>query len=157
MNKPSFFRIAFTDYYASLAIIVPLVGLGIFIFTQFTGVTFSRTRGISEVDQNDPFFIYAALVACVACLPILIWRVRNISNLFESGIEADGIVTDMAVNRGRARISYRFEADGQSVDLNHMTQYTALVKTLQPGTPVTVLYDSNEPEKGFIKDIFLEK
>lgn len=149
---PGFFRIARVDYPASLTVIFFVVGWGI-----YAAAAAGLLGRVSDGPQAETsFFLWFAAAATVVGLPVLLWRVNLIRRAFGSGTETTGVVTGVWFYRGRGRVNFSYEADGQSFSSGNAVQKSPRAAALAKGQQVTLALDPDRPGRAFIRDLFLD-
>ncbi len=141
--RPSLLRVISVDYPALLAAMFPVV------FWVWTAYYF-----YAGSDSLQFFVLVSAGITLVA-IPFLFWRYRNISSVFEEGVESPGRI--MAINffRGRGRLDYAYTFQGQKLVSGNAINRTRQTRDLRVGQEVTLLIDRNNPKRAFVKEIYL--
>jgi hypothetical protein len=105
-SKPSTFYIALTDIYSAAGLLFPFVFLVIALVVTVT----------DSVDGARGYYLISCLAALVG-FPISWWRVRNIREILEEGIEANGVVTHVRSAGGRSgnmRVRWEYTYEGRT-------------------------------------------
>lgn len=143
-KTPSFIKIIWTDYTAFLAAIAIVVTGGMLIFDQLT-----QQLGMGVV------LVYMVAVAGVIGLPIVFWRIRLISSVFEFGWEVEADIIDIGFFRDRGRVTYVFTIQGERHQVSNAVMKTKFTKALQLGQKVIVVAQRDNPKTAFIRDMYL--
>lgn len=143
MNRtPSFLRIIQVDYLASLGVIAAVVIWGMALaFLWFD-------------PEAASFFRRIAPLVTVAGLILVFWRARMITSVITEGHEAPGVITSNSFFRGRGRVEYVFDFQGQKLIAGNAIQATRLTRSLAPGQGVTVLVDHLNPKRAFLRELY---
>lgn len=142
INQASFFRVAWTDYAASLGLLAPLVVVLVTAFLLLFG---------EGIDQN---WLYVVIGVCLGGPLLSLWRFSLISGVFGSGIEVDGHVTRVSFFRGRGRVYYLYNFQGERYESSNAVQQNKYTRHLEIGLPVKVIVDREKPKKAFIKQLY---
>ena len=142
-QSPSFFRVISTDYPSFLSVLFPLVFGGFSAYFFFTG--------------NDALqlFLILAIAVTIVGIPVLIQRYRMISSVFENGNETKATVTSIYFFRGRGRVECVYTFQGKKQTSSNAINKNSRTRKLRVGQSVTVLVDSNNPQRAFIREIYL--
>jgi hypothetical protein len=100
-KHPSLFRIIQTDYVSFLAVMLPVFMWGFFAYDCFRGV---------ETTSN---FLFILVGITVVALIVLLWRVITIFRAYNEGQESLAIVNKVSFFRGRGRITYVHNYQGE--------------------------------------------
>lgn len=142
-QKPSLSRILFGDYASLLSALFPL------IFWTFTGYYFFVG------DNSAQFFMFLSAIITVIAVPFFLWRYRSISSVFEDGMESQGTITAISFFRGRGRVNYVYNFQGQEYGSGNTINRTKYTKDLRVGQQVSIFVDRENPKRAFIKQIYL--
>ena len=142
-QRPSLFRIITVDYPSLLSVLFPI------IFWVFSAYYFYIG------DDSLLFFALLSVGVSVVGIPFLFWRYRIISSVFEDGIETQGTIMGVSFFRGRGRVEYTYNFQGQKYMSGNAINRTKHTKTLRDGQQVTILIDRNDPKRAFVKEIYL--
>jgi len=142
-ERPSVFRVIGEDYVSLLSILFPLL---FWIYSAFS----LYTR-----DDSSRFFVLLSAVITAVAIPLLLWRYRSISAVFEEGLQAQGTITSIHFFRGRGRVSYVYTFQGQKYSSGNAINKTKHSRNLEVGQQVTLLIDRNNPQRAFVKEIYL--
>jgi hypothetical protein len=141
-ERPSLFRIARTDYLASLTVLAPVVVWGMAVIFPLLGQT------------DAAFYVSLASAVTVVALPVLLWRTSVVSNTLTNGIDVAGVISSAGFFRGRGRISYIYSYQGEKLQSSNAVQQNKQASALTVGSSVTVVLDPNNPKRAFIRDIY---
>lgn len=142
-KTPSFVKIVWTDYSAFLAAIAIVVTSGMLALDQFT-----HWLGMGDS------LIYMTAIAVLVGVPVIFWRARLISSVFEFGWEAEADIIDIGFFRDRGRVTYVFTIQGQRYQVGNAIMKTRFTKSLQRGQKVKVVAQRDNPQKAFIRDMY---
>ncbi|MER2599656.1 MAG: hypothetical protein ABTQ73_09055 [Caldilineales bacterium] len=140
---PSPWRIAQTDYMASLGAILILIIWGMALVARFFDPSLAE------------FLLKAAPVATVIGLVLLLWRIQMIRGVFERGSEVAGVVSSASFFRGRGRIAYTYTHQSQKYISSNALQANKITRNLPTGTAVTVMVHGDNPKHAFLREIYL--
>src|SRR4051794_5358966 len=104
IQRPTFGRIISTDYAALVGVIIPCVGVALWIANAFFG--FPGKLGRSTLPPNHPFFLILATASVIAGATLVTWRRRYFDNLFASGHRTPGTVTSIWFLKDRGRVEF---------------------------------------------------
>jgi len=142
-QRPSLFRIVSTDYSSFLSVIFPVMFDGFTVYFYLSG--------------NDSFslFLFIAVGVTVIGIPLLIWRYRLITSVFEHGMHSKGIVTRVGFFRGRGLVEYSYPIQGEEQKASNAISRNSRTRRLRVGQTVDVIVDHIDPKRAFIRDIYL--
>lgn len=142
-QRPSIFRVIFTDYASFLTVFFPVV-FGAFSFYFF-------------ITENDALriFLPLALGAALLGIPILLRRYGAISKVLADGMPVKGVITGIGFFRGRGRVTYSYTYEGQKRTSENAIYRNVRTRKLRVGQKVTVVVDREDPGRAFIQDIYL--
>lgn len=153
--KVSTIKIIKSDYLAMLSLIAPVITIVLFIDSKYFGFLhqfFSRGR---STEPGDPsFFLNMAIVTICIFIPLLIFRIKNIYNHFEKGIEVVGKIVYLNLWKDRGRVEYEYEIDGEKYRSGNALHRNKFVNSLEEGQEVIIIVSKNNHKKGFIKEIY---
>ena len=139
----SLFRMISTDYASFLSVLFPIVFGGFSAYFFFTG------------NNALQLFLLLAIGAIVLGVPYLIQRYRTLSSVFADGIEAQGTITNIFFFRGRGRVEYSYTVQGKKQTSSNAINKNSRTRGLKVGQTVIVVVDRNNPNRAFIKEIYL--
>jgi len=140
---PSFVKIIWADYAAYLAATSIVVTGGFLLYDQLTGQQWLGTT-----------LIYITAVVGAIGIPVIFWRVRLISSVFEFGWEVEADITDIVFFRDRGRVTYVFTVQGQKYQVSNTIMKTRFTRSLQRGQKVIVVAQQDNPKTAFIRDMY---
>ena len=155
-SKPSIWRIVQIDYIACLAVLFPLAVWVLSVVLYYTG-GLPGVRGHDPVSAEEglPFFLYMGLIATAIGIPVLLWRVRTLLNLFARGQEVAGRLISVGFFRDRGRIEYAYDYQGQLFQGGNVVMRTARTTALSVGEQVVLLVDPIHPHRAVIRDLYV--
>ncbi len=156
-QKPSFFNVMKNDYLSFLAIILPIVGWGIYIAVAFFGVSFTNRRSGSVVggSGNNYGFIIIAFVFSIIGIILLYWRVSSIQQIFKSGVRVIGKITDVSFFKDRGRIEFSYNYSRQNFQKGSAIMKNSKTQSYRNGDEVVLIIDSNDPNRVLIQDLYI--
>lgn len=155
-STPTIFRIIQSDYAALLAALFPVMCWGLYLALMVFGALPGRHgRGTITAAEGGPFFLGLAIVALVIGLPLLIWRIRFVQNVFARGVEVEGKIVDVSFYRDRGRVRYAYEYQGRTYERGNAVSGNKRTRALAPGAKVAVAVDPLRPKRAFIRDLYL--
>ena len=140
---PSAFRIIQVDYLASLGVDLPLAMWGLALVGRFFD------------PETASFFGLIAAPVTLAGLLLIAWRIWTIRSVFGGGTGVPGVVSSLAFFRGRGRIRYVYTYRGKKYEGSNALQSNHLARALAPGQDVTVMLDSGNPRRAFVRELYL--
>lgn len=142
-NQPSLIRIILADSTSYQAAIL----------TVFLWV-------ILVVDRIFPtysvLFTYIVLVVSVATAAMLMVRYRKVMSLFETCIEAPGVIEEVVRVRSHISINCEFTYRGERFAIERSYPYSRIVEKYSPGRQVTVLVDPDNLQGSIIREIYID-
>ena len=142
-QKPSLFRVISVDYLSLLSVLFPIVFWIYSAYCFYSG------------DDSLQIFVLLSTAISIVAIPLLFWRYRVISSVFDDGIEVQGTLTGVRFFRGRGRVDYAYSFQGQKFASGNSVNRTRYTKELRDGQQVTILMDRNDPKRAFVKEIYL--
>ncbi|MEN8242616.1 MAG: DUF3592 domain-containing protein [Chloroflexota bacterium] len=139
-QRPSLFRIAFTDYPTFLSLISPLI-LWIGYFLSKSG--------------TDSSLLYISIAVTVAAIPVIIWRILYFLKIFDVGEEATAEILGVRFYRSRGRVDFNYTYKGTDYTSSNLLLASERVRNLTAGKEVTVLVNPENPKKSVIRDMFI--
>jgi hypothetical protein len=145
-KRPSIFKIIIIDYAAFTAALFPIVMWGIYLMLL----------AMQEIQITN--LAYPAIAAGITFVSILvlIWKIRQISMLFEDGLEVPATISNVFFFRDRGRVDYTFTYNGQKYITGNALHKVKQTSELGVGDTVTVLIDRNNPKRACIRDLYLQ-
>ncbi len=142
-QRPTLFRVISTDYPSFLSALFPIVFDSFTVYFFFTG------------NDSLQLFLILSIGLTVVGIPFLVNRYRTIASVFEDGIQAKAVVTQIGFFRGRGRIDYVYTFQGQKLSSGNAINRNSRTRNLKIGQEVTVLVDRDNPKRAFVKEIYL--
>jgi hypothetical protein len=154
--KPSTIRIVQSDYLAALAILVPFVLLVLYIaIAYFSFLPGFRGRDPIQGTQGAPFFFYGTICALVVGVPVLLWRIKTIRDMFARGVEVPGQVTRLSFSRDRGKVEFAYTYQGQAYTGRNAIMKTGRTKALTPGSEVLLIVDPAKPTHALVRGLYV--
>jgi hypothetical protein len=154
--KPSVVRIVQSDFAAMLGLLVPAVSLVMYICVAYFGY-FPGFRGHDPIQGSEgaPLFLYLFIGGLVLGVPLAIWRIRTIQQLFARSVEVTGQVTNISFYKDRGRVEYTYTYLGQSYSGGNAIMKTGRTQQLRPGTQMVLLVNPDDPKHALIRDLYV--
>lgn len=140
---PTLLRIIQVDYTALLGALMPVAIWGLWLAML-----------LLEPDEAAIFRSLAVPVTVVG-LGLLFWRSRFIMQTYEDGSQAEGVVSNVHLFRGRGRIYYTYFMVSEKYLTSNAINSSARTRTVRPGQPVSVTYNRHQPKRAFIDELYL--
>lgn len=155
-TKPSVVRIVQSDYLVLLGILVPVVSLIMYISVAYFGY-FPGLRGHDPIQGSDgaPLFLYLFIGGVVIGVPLAIWRMRTIQQIFSTGVEVTGQIKDIFFHRDRGTVQYSYTYQGQEFLSGNAIMKTSQTQKLSPGDQVVLLIHPEQPKRALIRDLYI--
>jgi hypothetical protein len=154
MQKPSIIRIISTDYLAALPATMLSLAWGLYLLNEITGFT-DITVLTPLIGVEMQFFTFFAVVLTIFDLPLLIWRVLFIQNVFGRGLEIDGKVQETFFTFINGRIGYEYDFQNQNYSSGNAVRTSGRTKSYREDQQVILVVDPEKPHRAFIKDLYL--
>lgn len=159
MKQPTLISILKTDFFSLISCIAPLAAivLGILAVSSWLpGASDYLNRGNISFfrPESAPIFFILAVVVFIGGTLVVMQRVNKIKGAFATGHEAQGTITKFEPFKDRAYLHYEYTADSQKYTGRHFIHLTAKAKKLKPGQNVLIGYSKNNPQIGFVKELF---
>lgn len=146
MNKqPSLIKILTIDYFAFMACLFPIV-IWVFYFV------FINMQKVDSGDYTLPV-IFGAIT--ILALAVIAWRVREILSIFDDGLEAQAVIGKVFFFRDRGQVDYSYTFQGQNYVGGNVLHKVKQTQALAAGQQVTVMVDRNNPQKAYLRDLYL--
>ncbi len=141
-NQPSTIKILWNDYVAFLAAIFCLMAPGLYIYdTYFANKPISNMLWITTAIFIVAFFF-------------LIYRYFTILSLYNNGLEAKALITEIGFFRDRGIIKYNFQFNGQNYTSHMRVMKNKKTTSYQVGMEIKVIVDRENPKRSLIKELF---
>jgi hypothetical protein len=143
-KQPSIFKIIIIDYAAFTAALTPVVLWGLYLLLL----------AMNKIRITD--ITYPVLAAGITFISILVvvWRIRQISMIFEDGLEVPATISNVFFFRDRGRVDYTFTYNGQKYITGNALHKVKQTSELRVGDTVTVLLDRNDPRRTCIRELY---
>ena len=142
-RRPSLLRIAFTDYAAFLAFMLPIGLWGTLLLHAVLG------------QKGDPSIgILLIIPLTFLAWPYAIWRSRDIQTAIEHGVECPAILSNVSFFRDRGRVDYIYTYQGQKYSSGSAVMKNGRTQALSVGQQIVVVVDPNNPKRAFIRDLY---
>lgn len=144
-KQPSLIKILTVDYLAFMAVIMPVVFWGVYLFMLFT-------------DRANPSDLVLPVIfgaVTLVALIVLAWRITLINGIFRDGFEVPATIVGIFFYRDRGRITFTYTYQGQQLKGGNAVHKVRSTQMLAKGDEVTVLLDRSHPRRAFIRDLFI--
>lgn len=144
MNKqrPSIFQIVRTDYSAHMAVLFPVIFWVYIIYVVFFQPPVENT------------LLYIGIAMTAVAIPVLLWRIYFIFNMFDTGVETTAVVQKIGFHRGRGRVTYVYTHQGTRYSKGNAIMKTGRTRNIIPSKDFTVLVTPNNPKRAIIKELY---
>jgi hypothetical protein len=153
IRRPALSQIIRTDHAAAVGVIVPCIGIGLWIANAFFG--FPGDLGRPPLPPNHPLFVILAAAGVIAGMIVLMSRRRYFDALFATGARAPGTITSISFLQQRGIVDFTFDYQGQPRQARNRLHRTKRTAALRPRQAVTVLVDPAEPAKAILLDLYV--
>jgi hypothetical protein len=155
-RKPSLVRMIQSDYLVLLGILIPVVSLIMYIAVAYFGY-FPGLRGHDPIQGSEgaPLFLYLFLGGLVIGVPLAIWRIRTIQQLFSIGVEVTAVIKDIYFQKDRGAVQYAYTYQGQEFLGASSIMKTKQTQKLSPGNEVVLLINPEQPKRALIRDLYI--
>jgi len=144
-RRPTLLRIIDSDYTIALAILVPVIFWLLYWTLAF----------LHLVDLKVPLYLVIGLTT--AGLLLAAWRCWLISRIFAGGVETRGDVQQIWFYRDRGRMMVTFTWEGQKIQKKSTIPKNDYTETLRKGQEVMLVIDRDQPDRAFLRDLYLRK
>lgn len=141
-QRPSIFRILFTDSATYFALVVPFAVWAIYLYLAFTHPTANTS------------LLYIGIGTALAAIPIILIRILYFYKMFRIGSETSGVVQRVFFYRSRGRVTYDYTFQGTDYHSGSAIMKTARSGRLRPDQEVTLLVDPNQPKRAVVKELY---
>ena len=154
--KPSIVRIVQSDYLALLGILFPAVSFVMYVCVAYFGF-FPGFRGHDPIQGTEgaPLFFYMVIIGLAVGLPLALWRIRSIEQMFANSREVAGHITNIYFHRDRGRVEYSYTYQGQNYSGGNAIMKTGKTRQLHSGDQVVLLVNPDDPARALIRDLYV--
>lgn len=132
--KISYVKVLKSDYLSVLALIVPIVATLLFIDVKYFGILkYFLSKGKDFTPGDAGIFFVIAIIAAVVFIPLLLWRMNQMQDHFENGIEVVGKIVYLKLWKDRGKIRYTYEVDGKQYISGQGVHRNRLINSLSQG------------------------
>lgn len=155
-SGPSIVRIIQSDFLALLGVLVPAVSLIMYICVAYFGY-FPGLRGRDPIQGTEgaPIFLYMFIIGLVVGVPLSLWRIRSIQQMFAKSVEVVGQITNISFYRDRGRVEYSYTYQNQNYSGGNAIMKTGKTQQLRSGSQVVLLVNPDEPKRALIRDLYV--
>ena len=150
--RPGVFKLIRTDYASSLAVIGPVVTIGLYVATGVFGIHIYRDG--NDLSGYATAFLWMAVIVTAVCVPLLISRVTSFQGIFARGVEVPATITSSRFHRGRGRIEFTYLFNGRQYSCGAAVQQNGTVRALLSHASATALVDPQAPNKAVLRDLY---
>jgi hypothetical protein len=151
-RKPSLRRIIWTDYPAFYASLVPVVSWIVLL----AWLPDWRGDGPIISPTARPFFLILAALATIGGLSVLVWRIRLVFKLFGKGVQIRGKISSVDIRRDHGWVEFCYIFDHKEYTSRIEVHRNAQTKGLSVGDLVMLVVDRTNPQRAFIRDLYLD-
>ena len=157
MNKQerrlSFKRILWTDYSAFYASLVPFTAWIVYL----AWAPDWRGRGPVIKPEARAFFLTMILLATIAGLSVLAFRLRLLYRVFQTGAQVRGKISRIELKRDHGRVEYAYIFDHQEYFSSSTVHRNAQTRALKGGETVILVVYRSKPARAFIRDLYIRR
>lgn len=104
--------------------------------------------------EAAPFLLILSAGATLIGIPVMMLRFNWFRSLFTVGQEIEGRVVRVWFYRGRGRVEFCYEYQGQEYAVGRAVGANRQTRMLKVGDSVPVLVDPANPRKAAIRDLY---
>lgn len=155
-NSPSLMSIIKSDRWANLAMRIPLIFIVVlFIMTLMESLSGNTYSYFSTEPGSVPSLVYFTAASVIFGAPVLFWRYKYFTKLFERGEAVEGVITS-AYFRGRnGFIEFSFNHMGRETRYYNSVFRNSRAMLMKEGDRVTILIMDRNPEKSHIRELLV--
>ncbi len=154
MNKdsdvPHFINIIWTDYTSFFQTVITVVVWIVYI----AWVPKWTDRGPMISPWMAPYVLNFSILITLAGMAIVTSRVILLRRVFRNGVQVQGKILAFSLRRDRGRVEYVYIFNGNEYQSGANVHRTSLTKNLQVGERVTLIVDSSQPKRAYIRHIY---
>ncbi len=156
-NKPALMSIIKSDRWANLAMRIPLIFIVVlFIMAFMESLSGNAYSYFSTEPGSVPSLVYFTAASVIFGAPVLFWRYKYFTRLFERGEAVEGIITS-AYFRGRnGFIEFSFNHRGKETRYYNSVFRNKRALLMKEGDRVTILIMDGNPEKSHIRELLVQ-
>jgi hypothetical protein len=156
VEKPSLLRILTTDGSSFLALIASLGIWVLYGVYSFISVLPELGRiGDAFSKENLQTLVSTGIIVTGLAIPLIILRVWTVWSTFMAGVEVPGQIIGISFGRNAGRVEYRYTYQGLMYRRGNGIAKTKRTKTLELDSQVTLVVHSDNPERAFIRDLYV--
>ena len=132
--------------------------LGGFIFVLATTVITYLSKwfiGSLPDTMNPVYFLWMSGIFFLVAVLVSLWRIQQVSAIFENGSEVTAQVLESKVFRTRWTLKLRFFHTGQQQEINFDQLITKKTKSMLDHKEIVLIIDQREPTKILLRDAYL--
>jgi hypothetical protein len=155
-TKPSIVRIIQSDFLALLGVLVPIVALIMYVAVAYFGY-FPGFRGRDPIQGTEgaPLFLNLFIAGLVIGVPLAIWRIRSIQQMFSKSVEVVGQITNISFRKDRGRVEYSYTYQSQAYSGGNAIMKNGKTQNLRSGNEVVLLVNPDDPKRALIRDLYI--
>jgi hypothetical protein len=156
-NMISLKSLIWNDYIGLMSVLFPVVVFAMAGVTKIFGYFPALRPGRNPIGpEGVSVFLAIGVVSLIIGSLVLFLRYRQISWYFVHGKKIKGFVLNLWSYRGdRGRIYFQYEHEGKLYENSVAIHQSKKVKSLEPGSKVTVLINEKNPLKAILMDIYV--
>lgn len=154
--NPSIISIIKVDFITFFAVIFPVVVWGMYAIVILFGYL-PNPRGDKPIGpEGASFFFNFGFITLLVSIPIVLWRIGYIRNMFARGYEIPSQITNIGFFRGRGRVEYAYTyQDRQHRGWNGIMKVKQ-TQNLISGDNVILIVDPDNPKRALIRDFYIK-
>jgi len=157
-SKPSVINIIKTDFIVMVGLLAPAIILALALDDKYLGLLsglFSRER-IDSGESHEFFFIFSIGLAAIL-IPFSMHRIYCFHKWFGNSALINGIVTAVPYTKDRGTFKYRYTYNGQEYSSSNFVHRTKSTGSIQPGQEIDIVVYKNNPNRAFIRKLYISK
>jgi hypothetical protein len=145
-SKPVTPYVALTDIYSAAGLLFPFIFLAIALIVTLT----------DSLDGARGYYLVSLLAALIG-FPVSWWRVRNIRETLDHGVEVNGTVTHLRSGRGRSgntRVKWEYTYGGRTYSGDAYVSNDGEVRAPAKGSKIRLWVNPNKPGWSVWRDLY---
>jgi hypothetical protein len=145
------------DYVSLIVSIIPPIVFGITVIAPALGISFRSRRSVvvgAVSGGFDALGFGIALIVTVSAYLYLFKRVNSIKNIFKTGDQIIGKITDISFFKDRGRIEYTYSYQRQTFQSGTAIMKNSKTESFLTGQELLLVVDSANPNKVLIQDLY---
>jgi hypothetical protein len=141
-KQPNIIKIFWNDYWAFISAVFCIVAIGFYFYDIF-------------VATNSSGFMWVAIGMFLLGLFGFIVRYISIVSLYNSGIEAKAVISEVGFFRDRGYIKYIYSFENKKYASQLSVMKNKTTASYQIGEEIEVIVDRENPKKSLIKRLIV--